>query len=42
VKVVFALEKSRPLLSLTRNARFEPIFVAPPLPVGRVVARDGA
>ena len=42
MKVVCALDELRPSRSLTRNARFEPIFVALPLPVGRVVAREGA
>jgi hypothetical protein len=35
------LDKVRPFLSLIGNARFEPIYVAPSLRVGRVVARDG-
>ena len=42
VKVVFALDKWRPFLSVAWNARFEPIFVTPPPRRGRVVARDGA
>ena len=37
----FTLDKVRPFLSLIGNARFEPIYVAPSLRVGRVVARDG-
>jgi hypothetical protein len=37
----YALDEVRPFLSLTGNARFEPIYVAPSLRVGRVVARDG-
>jgi len=39
---IYALDEVRPFLSLTGNARFEPIYVAPPFGVGRVVARDGA
>jgi len=35
------LDKLRPRGRLTWNARFEPIFVALPLPAGRVVAREG-
>src|SRR5438552_13666745 len=38
---VYALDEVRPFLSLIGNARFEPIYVAPPLRVARVVARDG-
>jgi len=38
---VYTLDEVRPFLSLIGNARFEPICVAPPLRVGRVVARDG-
>src|ERR1700745_3957143 len=38
----YALDEVRPFLSLIGNARFEPIYVAPPVRVGRVVARDGA
>jgi hypothetical protein len=41
VKVVATLDKARPFPSLTWNVRFEPIGVAPPVPAGRVVARDG-
>ncbi len=41
VKVVPTLDKVRPFPSLIWNARFEPICVAPPIPAGRVVARDG-
>jgi hypothetical protein len=37
----YTLDKVRPFLSLIGNARFEPIYVAPSLGVGRVVARDG-
>src|SRR5215467_10281159 len=37
----YALDEVRPFLSLIGNARFEPIYVAPSLRVGRVVARDG-
>ena len=37
----YTLDKVRPFLSLVGNARFEPIYVAPPLRVGRVVAREG-
>jgi len=37
----YALDEVRPFLSLIGNARFEPIYVAPSLQVGRVVARDG-
>src|SRR5215831_6080907 len=37
----YTLDKVRPFLSLIGNARFEPIYVAPSLRVGRVVARDG-
>jgi len=37
---VYTLDEVRPFLSLIRNARFEPICVAPLLRVG-VVARDG-
>jgi len=38
---VYALDEVRPFLILIGNARFEPIYVAPPLRIGRVVARDG-
>ena len=38
---VYTLDEVRPFLSLIRNARFEPICVAPLLPVAEVVARDG-
>jgi hypothetical protein len=38
---VYTLDEVRPFLSFAGNARFEPICVAPPLPGGRVVARDG-
>jgi hypothetical protein len=38
---VYTLDEVRPFLSLIGNARFEPICVAPLLPVGEVVARDG-
>jgi len=38
---VCTLDEVRPFLSLVGNARFEPIYVAPPSGVGRVVARDG-
>ena len=41
VKVVATLDEVRPFPSLIWNARFEPICVAPPVPAGRVVARDG-
>ena len=41
VKVVATLDEVRPFPSLIWNARFGPICVAPPIPVGRVVARDG-
>jgi hypothetical protein len=41
VKVVETLDEVRPFQSLIWNARFEPICVAPLVPVGRVVARDG-
>jgi hypothetical protein len=37
----YTLDKVRPFLSLIGNARFEPIYVAPSLRVGRVVAGDG-
>jgi hypothetical protein len=37
----YALDEVRPFLSLIGNARFEPIYVAPSFPGGRVVARDG-
>jgi hypothetical protein len=37
---VYTLDEVRPFLSLIRNARFEPICVAPPLRA-EVVARDG-
>jgi len=37
----YTLDKVRPFLSLIGNARFEPIYVAPSLLEGRVVARDG-
>ena len=39
---IYALDEVRPFLSLIGNARFEPIYVAPPVGVRRVVARDGA
>jgi hypothetical protein len=38
---VYTLDEARPFLSLIRNARFEPICVAPLLGVGGMVARDG-
>ena len=38
---VYTLDEVRPFLSLIGNARFEPICVAPLLPVPGVVARDG-
>jgi hypothetical protein len=39
---VYTLDEVRPFLSLIGNARFEPICVAPLLPVAaEVVARDG-
>ena len=38
---VYTLDQVRPFLSLIGNARFEPICVAPPLPVAGEVARDG-
>jgi hypothetical protein len=41
VKVVPTLDEVRPCPSLIWNVRFEPICVAPPVPAGRVVARDG-
>ena len=41
VKVVWTLDMLRPCGSLIWNARSEPIFVAPPILAGRVVARDG-
>jgi len=37
----YTLDQVRPFLSLIGNARFEPIYVAPSLRAGRVVARDG-
>ena len=37
----FTLDKVRPFLSLIGNARFEPIYVAPFLEYGGLVARDG-
>jgi len=37
----YALDEVRPFLSLIGDARFEPIYAAPSLRVGRVVARDG-
>jgi hypothetical protein len=40
-KVVCTLVEVRPFLSLIWNVRFEPIYVAPPILAGRVVARDG-
>jgi hypothetical protein len=38
---VCTLDEARPFLSLIRNARFEPICVAPLLGTRAVVARDG-
>ena len=38
---VYTLDQVRPFLSLIRNARFEPICVAPLLPEAGLVARDG-
>ena len=38
---VCTLDEVRPFLSLVGNARFEPIYVAPLLPVAGEVARDG-
>ena len=38
---VCTLDEARPFLSLIRNARFEPICVAPLLGAGGMVARDG-
>jgi hypothetical protein len=35
VKAVFALDELRPLLSLARNVRFEPISVSLPIPSQR-------
>src|SRR5437870_1753601 len=40
-KIVATLDEVRPWKSLVWDARFEPICVAPSIPVGRVVARDG-
>ena len=41
VKVVSTLDEVRPCPSLIRKVRFEPICVAPLVPAGRLVARDG-
>jgi hypothetical protein len=40
-KIVCTLDEVRPFVSLIWNVRFEPICVAPPIPQGRAVARDG-
>jgi len=40
-KIVATLDEARPWKSLVWDVRFEPICVAPFVPVGRVVARDG-
>src|SRR2546425_9149845 len=40
-KIVATLDEVRPWKSLVWDACFEPICVAPSIPVGRVVARDG-
>jgi len=40
-KIVATLDEVRPWKSLVWDACFEPICVAPFIPVGRVVARDG-
>jgi hypothetical protein len=38
---VYTLDEVRPFLSLTGNARFEPICVAPSCELAGLVARDG-
>jgi hypothetical protein len=40
-KIAATLDEARPWKSLVWDARFEPICVAPSVPAGRVVARDG-